>query len=87
MIHEFGHIIDRNNPKIRQDILHVLQQDVNDSNITLKEWIIKNISYYAATYFVLNNQNSELVPEVNNAHNGTISEYVDGVLEKAGVKL
>lgn len=64
-----------------------MQQDVNDSNITLKEWIIKNISYYAATYFVLNNQNSELVPEVNNAHNGTESEYVDGVLEKAGVKL
>ncbi len=64
-----------------------MQQDVNDSNITLKEWIIKNISYYAATYFVLNNQNSELVPEVNNAHNGTESEYVDDVLKKAGVKL
>ena len=64
-----------------------MQQDVNDSNITLKEWIIKNISYYATTYFVLNYQNSELVPEVNNAHNGTESEYVDDILRRAGVKL
>lgn len=33
------------------------------------------------------NSRLELVPDVNNAHNGTISEYVDGVLEKAGAKL
>lgn len=33
------------------------------------------------------NSRLELVPEVNNAHNGTESENVDDVLKKAGVKL
>lgn len=87
VIHEFGHIIDRKNPKIRQDILHVLQQDANDSNMTLEEWILKIISYYATSYSEIDNQFSELVPEVSNAHNGAESEHVDDLLKKAGVKL
>ena len=62
-------------------------QDANDSNMTLEEWILKNISDYATTYSALNNQFSEVIPEINNAHNGTSSEYVDDVLKKAGVKL
>lgn len=87
VIHEFGHIIDRKNPKIRQDILHVLQQDANDSNMTLEEWILKIISYYATSYSEIDNQFSELVPEVSNAHNGSEAEHVDDLLKKAGVKL
>lgn len=35
----------------------------------------------------LNKQFSEVIPEINNAHNGTSSEYVDDVLKKADVKL
>lgn len=86
-IHEFGHIIDRNNPKIRQDILHVLQQDASNINMALEKWILENISDYATSYSEIDNQFSELVPEANNAHNGTESEYVDDILKRAGVKL
>lgn len=64
-----------------------MQQDANDSNMTLDEWILKNISDYATTYLALNKQFSEVIPEINNAHNGTSSEYVDDVLKKADVKL
>lgn len=87
VIHEFGHIIDRNNPKIRQDILHVLQQDASNVNMALEKWILENISDYATSYSEIDNQFSELVPEANNAHNGTESEYVDDILKRAGVKL
>lgn len=87
VIHEFGHIIDRNNPKIRQDILHVLQQDASNVNMALEKWILENISDYATSYSEIDNQFLELVPEANNAHNGTESEYVDDILKRAGVKL
>ncbi len=33
------------------------------------------------------NSRLELVPDVNNAHNGSESEHVDDLLKKAGVKL
>lgn len=87
VIHEFGHIIDRNNPKIRQDILHVLQQKARNANLELDEIIEENISTYAA----IRNNNSanftELVSEMNNAYNGTNPNFVKDLIYKAGVKL
>ncbi|MDD7330071.1 MAG: hypothetical protein PUG52_03405 [Absicoccus porci] len=87
MIHEFGHIIDRNNPEIRQDILYVLQQKARNANLELDEIIEENISTYAA----IRNNNSanftELVSEMNNAYNGTNPNFVKDLIYKAGVKL
>lgn len=87
VIHEFGHIIDRNNPEIRQDILYVLQQKARNANLELDEIIEENISTYAA----IRNNNSanftELVSEMNNAYNGTNPNFVKDLIYKAGVKL
>ena len=55
--------------------------------MALEKWILENISDYATSYSEIDNQFSELVPEANNAHNGTESEYVDDILKRAGVKL
>lgn len=87
VIHEFGHIIDRNNPKIRQNILSILRQEAKDANLELDEIIEENISTYAA----IRNNNSanftELVSEMNNAYNGTNPNFVKDLIYKAGVKL
>lgn len=64
-----------------------MKQGASNDNIALEKYILKIISYYATSYSEIDNQFSELVPEVSNAHNGSESEHVDDLLKKAGVKL
>ena len=87
VIHEFGHIIDRNNPKIRQNILSILRQEAKDANLKVDKLIEKNISKYAAINSDGIKTFIELISEINNAYNGTNPNFVKHIIDEAGVKL
>lgn len=87
VIHEFGHIIDRNNPKIRQNILSILLQEAKDANLKVDKLIEKNISKYAAINIDGIKTFIELISEINNAYNGTNPNFVKHIIDEAGVKL
>lgn len=87
VIHEFGHIIDRNNPKIRQNILSILRQEAKDANLKVDKLIEKNISKYAAINSDGIKTFIELISEINNAYNGTNPNFAKHIIDEAGVKL
>ncbi|MDD6788895.1 MAG: hypothetical protein PUE04_02180 [Lachnospira sp.] len=86
VIHEFGYIINNRNPEIQGKIMNVSREESKNDKLNLEELIEKNVSCYAS-YSSLNGEYLELLPEIINAHNGGMPEYVNLLLKKAGVEL
>lgn len=82
--HEAGHIIEKYNPKIRRKVISVLEKEAMHENIDLAQYIVNNISLYAAD---LNSKGEyhELVAEINSLLTIGNNSNIIKLLEKEGV--
>lgn len=84
--HEIGHIVDRKNKKFRRRILHVLQKEASNANMTLDEYLIQNISEYS-TSKRRNDLYYELIPELTAMSKGRLNSVAFDIFSKVGVVL
>lgn len=80
--HEFGHIIDKNNRKLREKIINLLSIQAKNVNMSLEEYISLYISHYAAMRDELTDEMVELIAELEAMRNGTQNKFVEKLFSK-----
>lgn len=82
--HEIGHIIDKNTPGLRSQVMAVIEDEAKKQGISQEEYIVKNVSMYGAD---LNDAGAyhELIAELNSMLTTGKDYGIIKALRKAGV--
>lgn len=82
--HEYGHILDKNNPYIYKKVLDEINKRAYNKGESVHKFINDNISRYAKT---INDKGdySELIAELYSMANGSEREFALDIFRKAGV--
>ena len=83
--HEFWHILDKKNKKLREKVVNVLKKDAEKANMNLDNFIKKHISGYATAKTDAGDLSfHELLAELGAMYHGDKPEYAKEIYRKVG---
>ena len=82
--HEYGHIINKINPRIYNKVIEEIEKKAYNKNVKTNLFIKENISTYAKIMDI-NGKYNELIPELYSMLNGKNKELALELFRKAGV--